>query len=230
MYNVRPSEVININSTNDEIKKFVFDSAVASGHLIVGTVMAEQNLPTTRTLEVQYLDDSGDLYMGFSRGKPVYEEIMKNPYISGSNVIMTDGRRGFGVRIDAKLVKVEDEKIYERYWAQNSGTKALYSKSLENFIIFRLTDGDGELFDLCRDDVTHRYRFSFGENGKARAWFYNITDACTACGACVKACMMDIISLNCTKAHIDHRGCLECGVCYENCAFGAITKGGISPK
>ncbi len=217
---------LNENSSNDEIKKTVFDAAVANGHLIFGTVVPETMMPTTRTLEIQYLDDTGRAFVGFSCGKPIYKEIMANPYISGTAVIMTEGRRGFALRIDAKLTPVTDEKIYARYWQQNPGTSALYSKCLENFKLFVMESGDGELFDLCLDDVTHRYRFSFGENSKPRPWFYKITDNCTACGACVDACMMDIIDIKDGKAIIDHRGCLECGVCYEACGFGAISKDG----
>lgn len=214
------------DSTNEEICKVVLDGCKKMGHMHFGTVAEDGKTPTSRVLEIQFLDDTGIPYIGFSEGKPLYAEIMKNPQICGTLMVSTDGRRGYSVRLSGTLTQVDDDDvIYEEYWRRNKGTYALYIKSHKNFKLFRMLKGDGELFDLCADDVTHRYRFAFGEGALPRPWYYNVTDSCIGCGACASACMMEIISLVDGKAVIDHRGCLECGLCYESCPVQAITKG-----
>jgi hypothetical protein len=45
---------------------------------------------------------------------------------------------------------------------------------------------------------------------------------CTACGACVKWCPADTISLVDGKAFIHKENCIGCGECFAVCAFGAV--------
>jgi NADH:ubiquinone oxidoreductase subunit F (NADH-binding) len=54
---------------------------------------------------------------------------------------------------------------------------------------------------------------------------YSITaDACTGCGACLKACPTEAISGDKKKPHkIDEAKCIRCGACLETCKFDAIT-------
>jgi len=54
---------------------------------------------------------------------------------------------------------------------------------------------------------------------------YAITaDACTGCGACLKACPAEAISGKKKKPHeIDEAKCIKCGACMESCKFDAIT-------
>ncbi len=212
---------LTVHSSNDEIRDAVFASTLKVGRMSIATVALDGVTPTSRIIEVQSLDDNGNLYIGMSCGKPIYAEIKKNPRIVGSLINMTKGNLGYSIRINATVTEVEDEEIYTRYWAQNSGTKALYRRSLENFKIFRLTGGDGELFDLCVDDHVLRYRFGFGGES-ARPWVYSVNDSCTGCGVCSTSCLTDVIKSDGGRAIMNHNGCLECGVCKEVCPFGAI--------
>jgi len=51
------------------------------------------------------------------------------------------------------------------------------------------------------------------------------TERCTGCGACVKVCPVEAISLSDGKAQIDGDKCVDCGVCVGECPTDAINLG-----
>jgi len=54
---------------------------------------------------------------------------------------------------------------------------------------------------------------------------YTITDDCTGCALCVKACSVGAITGERKQKHvIDQQRCTVCGECYKACNLGAITK------
>ena len=127
------------------------------------------------------------------------------------------------VRVTARLEKVSDKLLYERYWELNQGTKKMYHKDLSNFQLYRFAAGDGEVFHVYEDDAIARVRFSFG-GASPRPWSYEIGEACTGCGTCVERCMMDTIHMARGRAEIQHYGCNECGICFHSCPVHAIRK------
>lgn len=58
---------------------------------------------------------------------------------------------------------------------------------------------------------------------KALKLYTIITDKCTGCTACVRACPVDAITGEKRQPHvIDPDKCIRCGACYEKCKFTAI--------
>ncbi len=47
-------------------------------------------------------------------------------------------------------------------------------------------------------------------------------EACSGCGACVRACHVDAIEVEAGPARIDPQRCLGCGVCLRACEFDAL--------
>lgn len=54
---------------------------------------------------------------------------------------------------------------------------------------------------------------------------YEIVEACTGCGACLRICPADAITGEKKARHsIDQDKCIKCGQCYDTCKFEAITR------
>jgi ferredoxin len=204
-------------SNNEEKKKSAFDFVFGIGYMSFATTATDGKTPTCRGLEVHRLDDLGNMYVGASHGKHFYDELELMPYVCGVAIDT------ISVRISAWVRKTDDDKIRERYWELNQGTKKMYRKDLSNFQVYVMEKGDGEVFHVYEDDAIARVRFSFG-GALPRPWTYVISDDCTGCGACVQKCMLGVIELRNGVAWTDHYGCNECGICYESCSFGAIVK------
>jgi NADH:ubiquinone oxidoreductase subunit F (NADH-binding)/NAD-dependent dihydropyrimidine dehydrogenase PreA subunit len=55
--------------------------------------------------------------------------------------------------------------------------------------------------------------------------FTILPDACTGCGACLRACPQEAISGEKKEPHtIDQEKCIRCGICFSTCKFDAIEK------
>lgn len=224
-FNPPPVFGLTIQNTNEEIRQKAFQFVHEIGYMIFATISCNEQIPSARGLEVHYLDESTNFYIGMGKGKPVFYDLLQCPYITGCITKMTDKDLALSVRIIAhvKLILPDQRPdIYEKYWELNPGTKALYRKDLDMFRIFCLDAGEGEIFHLPDDDEISRIRFSFGA-GKKRQWAYTITQACIGCGSCAEQCMRNVIHCNENgKYEIDYQGCLECGRCYLTCPNHAI--------
>ena len=212
-----PALGLTADSSNEDILRAAFDFAHSIGYMTFATTAVDGKTPTIRALEVHYLDDSGSLYVGASRGKHFYDEVELHPVVSAMAVNVV------AVRVTARLEKVSDKLLYERYWELNQGTKKMYHKDLSNFQLYRFAAGDGEVFHVYEDDAIARVRFAFG-GASPRPWSYEIGEACTGCGTCVERCMMDTIHMARGRAEIQHYGCNECGICFHSCPVHAIRK------
>lgn len=221
-----PALGLTEESSNEEIKNAAFQFVHEVGYMVFGTTAIDGKMPTARGLEVHYLDDAGNFYIGIAKGKHVYYELQKNPYVVGTIIRDTVKRLSASVRLSAHVTEVDPEKhpeIYTKYWELNPGTKALYRKDLDMFRIFILDSGEGEIFHLPDDDIVCRLRFCFG-GACVRPWAYVIAqERCVGCGTCEEACMEDVIHPTADgKYEIKHFGCLECGRCAMNCPNDAI--------
>jgi ferredoxin len=54
---------------------------------------------------------------------------------------------------------------------------------------------------------------------------YEISDACTKCGACADACPSEAISEGADQYVIDADACVDCGLCEGECPVEAISAG-----
>ena len=223
----QPAPVLGLTaaSSNQEIQEKAFDFAVDTGYMVFASTALNGTDPTARALEIHYLDDQKNLYIGMAKGKPCYLELKRYPMVTGIAVRETVNRLSVSVRITAHVTEIdpqESPQIYARYWKQNPGTAALYRKDLDMFRIFLLDRGDGEIFHLPEPDVTCRVRFGFG-GASPRPWAYAIDPAsCTGCGACQEACMENVIHPTPEGTYsIDYFMCLECGRCAMVCPSGA---------
>ena len=103
MFNPKPCLGLTEKNTNEEIKNAAFQFVKEVGYMIIGTTSLDGRTPTARGLEVHHLDDSGDFFIGLAKGKPVYYELQKNPYIVGVIVRETVKRLSASVRISAHV-------------------------------------------------------------------------------------------------------------------------------
>lgn len=220
-----PAFGLSESSPNEEKRKAAFDFIRKIGYMMIGTTAMDGKSPTARGLELHCLDGGETFYLGVAKGKPVYHELMRHPYLVGFITEMTVKDLAMAVRINSHVTPVEPEEapdIYAEYWRLNPGTKALYRKDLDMFRIFRLDRGEGEIFHLPEDDEIARVRFTFG-GAAPRPWAYEIGSRCVGCGVCAEACMRGVIHPNESGTYsIDHFGCLECGRCYLFCPNGAV--------
>jgi NADP-reducing hydrogenase subunit HndC len=54
---------------------------------------------------------------------------------------------------------------------------------------------------------------------------YEINDSCVGCGACKRACPVNVVSGRTKQKHtIDQAQCVRCGICLTTCKFNAIDK------
>ena len=124
-----PALGLTADSSNEDILRAAFDFAHSIGYMTFATTAVDGKTPTIRALEVHYLDDSGSLYVGASRGKHFYDEVELHPVVSAMAVNVV------AVRVTARLEKVSDKLLYERYWELNQGTKKMLHIELRKFEI-----------------------------------------------------------------------------------------------
>ena len=223
MYEPAPALGFTPHSENEDVRRAAFQFLQECGYVILATTRLDGKTPASRGLEVHILDEEGNLYIGLSKGKPLYDELKAFPYLAATAVRSTSKRLSVSVRLTAEVEEVNSPALFARYWELNPGTKSLYRKDLANFKLFKLTKGEGEIFHVCEDDQTARVRFGFGGGSPTPFRYFINTEECIACGACQAACLTNTIDETDEGYYvINHFGCLECGKCKEVCPTEAI--------
>jgi uncharacterized pyridoxamine 5'-phosphate oxidase family protein len=171
--------------------------------------------PSARIIDVMFVEENG-LYFVTARGKSFYRQLKANPSVA----ICGMNEKFISVRLVGDVKFCEDKSVVDKVFDLNPMMNHLYPGE-KRYVLegIHLYQGKGEIFDLSTEPP-HRQRYSFG--GKDfNPVGYSITDECTACGLCLEACPVDVISEG-DPYQIDSVHCLECGSCLDVCPDDAV--------
>jgi uncharacterized pyridoxamine 5'-phosphate oxidase family protein/NAD-dependent dihydropyrimidine dehydrogenase PreA subunit len=171
--------------------------------------------PAARIIDVMLVDETG-LHFLSARGKSFYAQLGAGRTLA----ICGMDERYVSVRIVGDFVPCNDRSVVDKIFEHNPVMNDLYPGEtrdiLEAFHVYR---GKGEIFDLSVEPPK-RERFAFG-GAAVNPVGYRITGNCSACGICLDACPVGVISAGDIYV-IDGSHCLECGRCAELCPEAAI--------
>ncbi len=171
--------------------------------------------PEVRIADVMLAEEDG-LYFITARGKPYYRQLKDNNRIA----ICAMDKNYVTVRVIGNIQFCNDRKLVDKIFANNPVMEKLYPGDKKDILeAFHLHRGKGEIFDLSTEPPM-RDRFAFGGETVNPPGF-SINDSCTACGTCLDACPVEVISEG-DIFSIDSSHCLECGRCAEVCPEDAI--------
>lgn len=165
-----------------------------------------------------FLSDCNTLYVG--RRKHALEHLDAayengyNPFATGCHTIIADGLKG----TDEALVKIDGDYVKEAKIGRAMMDADIFI-SLTHFKGHELTGFGGTLKNVGMGSGSRAGKMEMHSAGKPKIR----KKACTGCGACVKNCAQDAISLDADhKAGIDHNKCVGCGRCIGVCNFNAV--------
>ncbi len=175
----------------------------------------DNGIPAARIIDVMLVKEDG-LYFLTARGKSFYRQLKAAPKIA----ICGMDQHYVTTRIIGDIKFCDNRDIIDEIFEHNPMMNDLYPGEkrdiLEGFHLYR---GKGEIFDLSVEPPG-RERFAFGGE-TVNPPGYIITADCTACGLCLEACPVEVISEG-EIYQIDGSHCLECGRCAEICPEDAI--------
>ena len=181
----------------------------------VSVATLNDGIPDVRIADVMLAEDDG-LYFITARGKPYYRQLKASNRIA----ICAMDKNYVTVRISGIIQFCGDEKAIKRIFESNPILETLYPGDTKDILeAFHLYQGKGEIFDLSTEPPG-RERFAFGGES-VNPPGYNINNTCTACGICIDACPVGVISDGDIYS-IDESHCLECGRCAQVCPENAI--------
>ena len=175
----------------------------------------DKGQPAARIIDVMLVKEDG-LYFLTARGKSFYHQLKAYPNIAicGMNTDYVTAR------IVGDIQFCKSRTIIDEIFDHNPMMNALYPGEKRDVLEgFHLHRGKGEIFDLSVEPPK-RDRFAFGGE-TVNPPGYTITSICTACGLCLEACPVGVISEG-DVYRIDGGHCLECGRCAEFCPEDAI--------
>jgi uncharacterized pyridoxamine 5'-phosphate oxidase family protein/Pyruvate/2-oxoacid:ferredoxin oxidoreductase delta subunit len=171
--------------------------------------------PDARIADVMLVEEDG-VYLITARGKPYYQQLMSDKKLA----ICGMDQNYVAVRVVGDVQLCDDRVWVDKIFEHNPMMNDLYpGKKRDILEAFHLYRGKGEIFDLSIEPPV-RERFAFGGE-TVNPPGYRITEKCAACGDCIAACPVDVITAG-DIYHIDGTRCLECGRCAEMCPEDAI--------
>jgi len=169
---------------------------------------------------IPFLTDAGTLYVGRRKHAPEHIECAYfngfTPFTTGCHIIIADGLRG----TDEAYVPVNGEYVKEAKIG-----RALYDAdiiiSLTHFKMHLSSGIGGAMKNLGMGGGSRAGKMEMHSAGKPNV----NAEKCTGCGACVRNCALDAVTITDKKASIDHALCAGCGRCIGICNYDAIGAG-----
>lgn len=203
-------------------------------HSAVFATVDPEGRPHTRVIDIM-LADENSIYFITAKGKVFYEELKSQKFVAISGMTGGEGEDISHASLKKKAISLRGtieetgpEKLDEVF-EQNPYMSEIYPDPAARtaLTVFRLTDGEGEFFNLSTKPIT-RDSFVLGNgldgSGKAPEHGYFITEQCRGCRICYSQCPQKCIDMNQKPLMINQSNCLHCGLCMEACPFGAIEK------
>ncbi len=137
-----------------------------------------------------------------------------SPFSTGCHVIIGDGLKG----TDEELVEVEDGEYVKQAKIGQAIMDADIFISLNHFKGHEATGFGGALKNIGMGCGSRGGKMEMHSSGKPHV----VAKKCIGCGACIKICAHDAITITDNKASIDHSKCVGCGRCIGVCPMDAI--------
>lgn len=172
--------------------------------------------PHSRIINVMLAEDDG-MYIVTSRGKPFYQQLTASGEVALSAMCPDCQSLKFSGK-----VRIVGKEWVDKVFLENPGMNEVYpGESRYALDAFQIYEGWGEWFDLLHYPIS-RETFAYGGTEAERCGF-EITDACSGCGACAAACPQQCITDGVPYV-IAQEHCLQCGLCAEKCPAGAVKR------
>ena len=165
--------------------------------------------------------ESDALYFFTARGKEFCRELLRDGRVQALGYT----RYKEMLRLSGRAEPAPDQaKWLDLIFAEQPYLANLYpGDTREIGIVFQIRDAQLEYFNLGVNPI-FRALYTLGA-GKPVPKGYEITEACTGCGACLAACPQRCIQPG-APYRILQEHCLHCGNCLEHCPVGAVRRMG----
>lgn len=203
-------------------------------HSTVFSTLDMSGRPHTRIIDIMLIDDDS-LYFITAKGKRFYEELKSQSFAAVSGVTVGNGSDAahatmekISISIRGKVTEVGASMVDEVF-RENPYMAEIYPDvcSRMALTVFRLTDGEGEYFNLTTKPIT-RASFVLGNgldgNRSIHQHGYYITDQCRECKLCCYKCPQKCIDITKSPFVIKLENCLHCGNCMAACPFDAVDR------
>ncbi|MGI5990592.1 MAG: 4Fe-4S binding protein [Lachnospiraceae bacterium] len=203
-------------------------------HSVVCATTDDENRPVTRVIDIMLSDDH-TFYFLTAKGKEFCRQLTARRYIALTGMSGGEGMDRAHASMNKKAISIRGivecigtQKLQEIF-DKNPYMAEIYptEQSREALVVFRMTSGRGEFFDLSTKPIT-RESFAIGDAEAAEDFGthepYFITAACSGCGKCLTVCPQNCILHDAIPFQIDQRHCLHCGNCFTDCPVGAVVR------
>lgn len=207
MYNKKCAD-LKKTSENNEIKETAFELLTEIRNVALATL--NKNIPSVRIVVIAYIKDD-NIYIMTARGKPMYRQLIKTPYVS----IVGKCEEDIMVRVEGEIKILEDKSLLLNLI---KGFEGMYTGKTDILEMFYINSGTGEIFDLTEEHPT-RLQFYFGDS-EIKKPRYQISDKCVGCETCWDICVTGAIIGG--NYNIDQYLCVNCGRCEIYCPNNAI--------